>query len=61
LKKRETAQKLALLELRAGPGGAGCKDARFDAGASEDAVLACFKRAAQEGIKINEAVLAQAP
>lgn len=59
-KKRETAQRRAVLELRAGAGAAACKDARGDAGLpDEDAVLACLKKAAAESIKINEAVLAE--
>ncbi|MGC4122800.1 MAG: peptidyl-prolyl cis-trans isomerase [Myxococcales bacterium] len=59
-KKREAAQRRAVLELRAGPGGAACKDAKSDAGLpDEEAILACLKKAAQESIKINDAVLAQ--
>ncbi len=59
-KRREAAQRRAVLELRAGPAAAACKDARDDAGLpDEEAVLACLNRAAQESIKINEAVLAQ--
>ena len=59
-KKREAAQKRALLELRAGPGAAACKDARGDAGLPDDeAILSCLKKAAEGRIKINEAALAQ--
>ena len=58
--KREAAQKRALLELRAGPGASECKQARGDAGAPNDeAIDACLRQAAQEHIKINEAVLDQ--
>ncbi|HEY3450273.1 MAG TPA: peptidyl-prolyl cis-trans isomerase [Myxococcales bacterium] len=59
-KKREAAQQRALLELRAGPGAAGCKDAKDDAGLPGDnAVLSCLKQEGQARIKINVAVLAQ--
>lgn len=59
-RKRAEAQERALVELRAGPQADACKTARDDAGtASEEATVSCLKRAAEEGIKINEAVLSQ--
>lgn len=60
-KKREEAQKRALLELRAGRDAAPpCRMAGADGGAAdEQALLTCLKKAASERIKINEAVLAQ--
>lgn len=58
-KKREEAQRRAVLELRAGPRAAACKAARGegDAGTTDEAVTACLTQAASELVKVNEAVL----